>query len=297
MKTTTLISLLATSVAFSILASLAQAQITITIVETFNYPGATDTESTIPRAINDRGDIVGTFTNAALNEFAFVRYADGSFSPLITEPNDTTNLTTGDGINNLGTICGNYMGSDQQIHGFFKNGETFTEYNYPGASSTAVFGINDAGDFVGSYGSYFAFASIGGTARPILPQFFGLARAINNANAIVGDYQLSLLHGFYRGSTGPLRYPVDAPGATTTVLSGINDKNWMVGTFVDDTGYHGLLFIAPQTFVTFDYGGNTFLQGINRAGLICGNYNDHRLNQTRGFTAIVTRGAGDESQH
>lgn len=296
METTRFIPL-AASLVFSILGSLAQAQITITIVETFSYPGATDTESTIPRAINDRGDIVGTFTDAALHEFAFVRYADGSFSPLITEPNDATHHTTGSGINNLGTICGGYIGGDQQIHGFFMNGETFTEYDYPGASTTGVLGINDAGDFVGTFGSYFAFASIGGSARPILPQFFGLARGINNANAIVGDYQLSLVHGFYRGSTGPLRYPIDAPGATTTGLSGINDKNWMVGAISDDTGYHGLLFIPPQTFVTFDYGGNTFLQGINRAGLICGNYNDHRLNQTRGFTAIVTRGPGDEPQH
>lgn len=230
-----------------------------------------------------------------MNEFAFIRYTDGSFSPLITEPNDATNLTTGDGINNSGTICGNYMGSDQQVHGFFRNGEMFSEYDYPGASTTEVLGISDAGDFVGSFGFYFAFASIGGTARPILPQFFGVARGINNAKAIVGDYELSLLHGFYRGSSGPLRYPIDAPNASTTLFSGINDKNWIVGSYVDDTGYHGLLFIPPQTFVTFDYWGNTFLNGINRAGLICGSYNDHRLNQTRGFTAMVTRGARDEA--
>jgi hypothetical protein len=282
--------------AFSLVGSLAHAQITITVLETFNYPGATKTTSTIPGGVNDRGDVVGTFTDEALHKFAFVRYADGSFSPLITEPNDTATLTIGDGINNSGTICGSYTGSDQQIHGFFKNGEIFSEYDYPGASTTSISGINDAADFVGSFGFYFAFANIGGTARPILPQFFGLAGGINNADAVVGDYQLSLLHGFYRGSNGPLKFPIDAPGASTTVLSGINDKNWIVGTYVDDTGYHGLLFIPPQTFVTFDYGGNTFLNGINRGGLICGSYNDHRLNQTRGFTAMVTRGAGGEPE-
>jgi hypothetical protein len=40
---------LTASFAFFIFGSLAQAQITVTVVETFNYPGATETTSTIPR--------------------------------------------------------------------------------------------------------------------------------------------------------------------------------------------------------------------------------------------------------
>ena len=36
-------------------------------------------------------------------------------------------------------------------HGFFLSGGTFTEYDVPGALSTDVLGINDAGDFTGTF--------------------------------------------------------------------------------------------------------------------------------------------------
>jgi hypothetical protein len=97
----------------------------------------------------------------------FVRFSDGSFSAPIVDPNDTVGFTQARGINNSGTVCGDYGTSDANSHGFFLSGGTFTEYDVPGALSTDVFGINDAGDFTGTFSdddvTLQAFVSVGGT--------------------------------------------------------------------------------------------------------------------------------------
>jgi hypothetical protein len=92
-----------------------------------------------------------------------------------------------------------------------------------------------------------------------------------------------------------LVFPVDPPGSTGTILFGINDKRWMVGRFADSTGAtHGLLFIAPHKFVSFDYPGSTFtsLNGINKKGYICGRYID-AAGIEHGFTARATTSGSD----
>jgi hypothetical protein len=51
----------------------------------------------------------------------------------------------------------------------------------------------------------------------------------------------------------------------------------MVGNYVDSAGTtHGLFFVPPNFFFTFDYPGSTFtsLNGINAQGFICGSYVD-----------------------
>lgn len=290
--------------AICFLGPLSHAQITITVLETFNYPGGTATTSTIPYGINDRGDVVGVFIDADSASFGFVRFANGTFSPLITEPNDTANFTEGRGINNSRTICGQYIGSDGHIHGFFRVGGTFTEYDVPDATDTQVLGINDAGDFAGAYDVGFdetPFISIGGTVTTIdiHGMLYGAADQINDANAVVGFYHDCCRdHGFYQDSSGALQFPIDPAGSMGTFLHGINDQNWIVGTYFDDSGQHGLLFLPPRRFVTFDFGsgGRTSLYGVNRAGHICGSYFDLGLHQTRGFIAAATRTAGDEAE-
>src|SRR5262249_2358267 len=62
-----------------------------------------------------------------------------------------------------------------------------------------------------------------------------------------------------------------------TILFGNNDSNWMVGRSHDSGGIaHGLLFVPPNRFFTFDYPGSIFtsFNGINRDGFICGRYRD-----------------------
>ena len=65
----------------------------------------------------------------------------------------------------------------------------------------------------------------------------------------------------------------------------------MVGRYADSSGVtHGLFFVPPNKFFTFDYPGSTFtsLNGINREGFICGRYTD-ASGIDHGIIARVTR--------
>src|ERR1041385_6220601 len=122
----------------------------INVITTFDYPGIGN--STLPQKINERGDIVGEFIDSSGVTRGFVRFSNGSFSAPIVDPNDTVGFTEGRGINNSGLVCGDYVGSDGiNSHGFFLSGGTFTDYDVPGAPSTAVLGINDPADFAGAF--------------------------------------------------------------------------------------------------------------------------------------------------
>src|SRR6478609_10704631 len=163
-----IISILAVLFAFPVMGTFAQQAApsgSIEVVTTFDYPGAGN--NTLPQKINERGDIVGEFIDSSGVVRGFVRFSDGSFSAPIVDPNDTVGFTEGRGINNLGTVVGDYASPDANDHGFFLSGGTFTQYDIPGALSTDVFGINDAGDFTGTFSNDDvigqAFISVGGT--------------------------------------------------------------------------------------------------------------------------------------
>jgi hypothetical protein len=86
-----------------------------------------------------------------------------------------------------------------------------------------------------------------------------------------------ILHGYFRDASGALHFPIDPSGSVGTVLFGLNDRNWVVGRYADSSGAtHGLFFLPPNQFSTFDYPGSTFtsLNGINDQGVICGRYVD-----------------------
>src|SRR5262249_39036960 len=137
----------------------------IEVITTFDYPGTGN--STFPQKINERGDIVGVYIDSLGVRRGFVRFGDGNFSAPIVEPNDTVGFTQGRGINNSRTVCGEYIGSDGNDHGWFLSGGTFTEYNVPGAIGTDVLGINDAAAFAGGFdpgsGIFQAYVHLGGT--------------------------------------------------------------------------------------------------------------------------------------
>jgi hypothetical protein len=256
----------------------------IEVITTFDYPGSGN--RTLPQKINERGDIVGFYIDSNGVNRGFVRFRDGSFSAPIVEPK-TLGFTQALGINSSGTICGDYFGSDFNIHGFFLTNGTFTEYDVAGAPNTFVQGINDAGDFAGIFGDSFngpfqAFVSVGGTVTSFsVPGAAStVAFQLNNSKQLVVGYYIDgsgILHGYYRDINGALHFPIDPPGSTTTVLFGVNDRNWVVGRYADSSGVtHGLFFVPPDNFFTFDYPGSTFtsLNGITDQGFICGRYTD-----------------------
>jgi hypothetical protein len=306
-----LISILAVLFVFPLMGTFAQQAPnlgSIEVITTFDYPGTGN--STLPQKINEKGDIVGVFLDSNLVSRGFVRFSNGSFSAPIVDPNDTVGFTEGRGINNLGTVCGDYLGSDGNNHGFFLSGGTFTEYDVPGAVSTDVLGINDVADFTGGFddgsGIFQGFVSVGGTITSfsVPGALLTLAYEINNSNQLVVGYYIDssgILHGYFRDANGALHFPIDPSGSTSTVLFGLNDKNWVVGRYADSSGAtHGLFFVPPNNFFTFDYPGSTFtsLNGISDQGNICGRFVD-ASGIAHGFIARVrgtppTKQAGTE---
>src|SRR5947208_15054511 len=282
-----LISILAVLSVFPLMGTFAQQAAnsgSIEVITTFDYPGAGN--STLPQKINERGDIVGVFIDSLGVTRGFVRFSDGSFSEPIVDPNDTVGFTEGRGINNSRTVVGDYATPDGNLHGFFLSGGTFTEYDVPGAVFTAVLSINDAADFTGTFidgsGIQQAFVSVGGTLTlfSVPGAAATLAYDINNSKRLVVGYYIDgsgTLHGYYRDANGALHFPIDPSGSTATILFGLNNLNWVVGRYADSAGVtHGLFFVPPNQFSTFDYPGSTFtsLNGINDQGLICGRYVD-----------------------
>jgi len=110
-----------------------------------------------------------------------------------------------------------------------------------------------------------------------------------------------ILHGYYRDANEALHFPIDPSGSVGTVLFGLNNRNWVVGRYADSLGAtHGLFFVPPDSFTTFDYPGSTFtsLNGISSQGIICGRYVD-ASGIAHGFLARVrgtppTNAAGPE---
>jgi hypothetical protein len=270
------------------LAQQAPDSVSIRVITTFDYPGTGN--STNPQKINDTNDIVGGYVDSSGVTRDFVRFSDGTFSAPIVDPNDTCifHYTLANGINNSRLICGDYHGHGvpcfADSHGFFLMGHTFSNFDVPGSMTTTLGGVNNVGDFAGSFPEGLVingFVSLGGTITSIsVPGSLDtFAYQLNSLNQLEGYYiDISeVLHGYWRDSNGTLHFPIDPPGSRGTSLFGNNDSNWMVGTYVDSAGTtHGLFFVPPNRFLTFDYPGSTFtsLNGINAQGFICGSYTD-----------------------
>jgi hypothetical protein len=282
-----IISILAVPFVFPLIGTFAQQASnsgSIEVIATFDYPGSGN--STLPQKITEKGDIVGEFIDSTGVVRGFVRFSDGSFSAPIVDPNDTVGVTEGRGINNSGTVVGDYGTSDGNSHGFFLSGGTFTEFDVPGATSTAVLGINNPGDFTGTFtdssGNNPAFVSVGGTITSFSVSGAAqtLAYQISDSKRLLVGYYVDasgILHGYYRDANGALTFPIDPSGSTATILFGDNNKNWVVGRYADSSGVtHGLFFVPPNNFFTFDFPGTTFtsLNGISSQGNICGRYVD-----------------------
>src|SRR5215831_999082 len=295
----TFISTLAVLFVFPLMGTFAQQAApsgSIEVITTFDYPGAGN--NTLPQKINERGDIVGEFIDSAGVVRGFIRFSDGSFSDPIVDPNDTVGFTEGRGINNAGTVAGDYVISDGTVHSFFLSGDTFTEYDVPGALQTNLLGINNPGDLTGTFdpgdGIFQALIDHGGTitSYSVPGALATLAYQMNDSKQLTVGYYIDaagILHGQYRDKNGALNFPIDPTGSVGTVLFGDNNRNWVVGRYADAAGVtHGLFFVPPNNFFTFDFPGSTFtsLNGISSQGNITGRYVD-AAGIAHGFIARV----------
>lgn len=249
--------------------------ISFEVLTEFAYPGA---HSTIAYGINDAGDVVGAiglngvgFTNG------FERFADGSISAPLVFPGSGVRDTVATAINNQGTIAGWYTDSEGYPHGFFLSGGVYTSYEHPNAVfGTLINGINDDGDFVGTYshtaGIIRSFVSVGGKLHEVtIPGVSSIQPTdINNKGDIVGFASSATgSGGFRRESNGALRYPFQRESGVSDVFYGTNNSREAVG---QENGDSGLFYGGGTTYVIYNFPNllNNALTGINRRGVICG---------------------------
>ncbi len=198
-------------------------------------------------------------------------YQSGTFLPLCYA--NVPDLSPLD-INNRGQIVA-WNGTD----GFLLDGPNITTIDYPGASQTALFGINDSnqvvgiatlpGGFQGFLYRNSAFASI------LVPgSQFTAPRSIDTYGNIVGYYsENSLLHGF-EDHEGRFT-TIDYPGARLTVATGVNDLGEIVGMYLNPgaNDWQGFLY-SSGTFVAIDFPGAPYAipWGLNNSGDVVGYY-------------------------
>lgn len=246
-------------------------------VAQFSYPGAYTTQA---NGIDDAGNVVGIFALVG-DDYAngFERFADGTLSAPIIFPGSGVYTTTPTAINNLGTIAGTYATDfPSGVHGFFLANGIFTTFDFPGAYFTVIQGINDAGDFVGTYmppdNSHHAFASIGGQLSEftIPDATYILPSDIDNQGNIVGWYNtVETTHAFRLRNDGTLRTERQQRNTALQFL-GTNDQGTNVGVFIGGAA-SGALYAPPRgSFLTYNFPGLTYnsFTSINRRGLICG---------------------------
>src|SRR5262249_40987110 len=93
------------------------------VVTTIDYPGASKTE---PVGVSNNGLVAGFYIDGTTGATrGFERFADGSLSSPIIDPNDNLNFTRAFGVNNAGTVVGDYENFDGNVftfHGFILSG-------------------------------------------------------------------------------------------------------------------------------------------------------------------------------
>jgi len=230
------------------------------VVTHFNIPGTWgEVVETWPRSINESGDIAGMYILADGTIHGFLRSHHGKWTRL--EVPGAEGATHAHGINGPGEIVGNYTndGGNTESGFLFRPGHDrapgrYLSIDYPGASMTEAWGINDDGDVVGLY--------VGSDSFP---------------------------HGFLQHE-GDFT-TIDVPGADGTAAVGINSRGEIAGQFfhADDFVTHGFL-LSKGTYTTFDVPDvpgavATVPMSINNRGEIVGFYLVEPL-MVHGFKAV-----------
>jgi probable HAF family extracellular repeat protein len=285
----------------SLIGSSSRAQMSTNVSQfrfrTIDFPEATATQAF---GINERGDVVGDYTDAAGNVHGFL-WSNGNFSS-IDYPGAA--LTSARGINDAGEIVGAFStaGDLDHGHGYRLQSGIYTQHDFPGSPDTDILGINESGDITGSFGRknqteagyltnrghYHAFVVPGSAPNSTGPH------GINDNLEVVGFYtdavDPNVVHGFLK--EGKQFTTIDYPGAKTSGFFGINEHGEMVGSCncIDGSG-HAFMF-ANGTFTVITYPvANSFTKarGINDRQQIVGFYQSGQTGAQHGFIATPRR--------
>jgi uncharacterized protein (TIGR03437 family) len=234
----------------------------------FDVPGATGTLAT---AINNSGQILGTFVDAKGAPHCFLRDAAGAVTPF--DPPGANAACKG--LNNLGQVVG-YLRDSKGDHGFVRSASgEFQLFDIPPRGPGAdVAAINDRGEIAGTYAS----PPYGGPAFLRTPAgelrdltAFGIGQidpaAINNRGDIAGwalqGSSNGTQHGFFRSAEGVYRQ-FDLPGTVSyTRIAALNNAGQFAGNI------QGIGFVGNSDGALVYLPGYT-VSGIDDAGHIVG---------------------------
>jgi hypothetical protein len=206
--------------------------------------------------INNFGDLVGSASSTEHGitiewGFKLTGGSQGTYTKIIYADFDSDPFYRVQ-VNGLNSI-GDFVGHSSSYDGFVNTGGVFSAMRFPGASFTTPYGIAWDGTVVGCYGQVGAgvIAFLRGPhgnflALKIANASFVCALGISNAaGKIVGNYQdtTGKMHGFVYdylsdlgiasiGAAGARTIPVqivDYPGATRTVVTGIDGPDGITG--------------------------------------------------------------------
>lgn len=229
--------------------------------------------------INNNGDIVGTYFDNLVGK-GFVVNANtiiAAANAPVT-PEETIDIggvyTFSIGINDNSTIVGWWLDPDNgKFHGYRKDGNTVDSFDGSGDDLTAGFGINNAGQIVGATGTF-------DKAGNPWESEFGLLMESNlsmeefskfgsSVTAAWGINENGDISGFFQPNQENEQTPIgfvcladgsaiqfEVPGATKTLLAGINDSRTLVGVYQAVENGPDIGFVAQLVVLGCDFTGD-----------------------------------------
>jgi hypothetical protein len=211
---------------------------------------------TIPTEINNQGDIVGYYTDAAGAYHGFVRSARGKFRT-IDEPSSTSSpvATIAQAINDWGEVVGFWFDSSFNFHGFVRHLDgSFTTVDPSGDVVAECYHINDRGEVGGDWIDAATFTWHGMLLHPdgrlvtfdapnaVNGTFGGLGQALNFEGTFAGTYADANggAHGYVRYANGHFA-EFTAPGGGNSNFAGtwsasLNLFGTVVGYSIEPNG-------------------------------------------------------------
>jgi probable HAF family extracellular repeat protein len=188
------------------------------------------------------------------------------------------------GVNNVRLVTGEYTDSSNLFHGFVWQSGVLQTLDYPGATNTELFFLNDRGVVAASYNNgvantqyavTYSFPTGTWTMLPNIPNYTSnYAYDINDAGVAVGEaFGTNSSSWIWDPSSQSYTFIV-VPGSAenSTSVDALNDKGQVVGWYADSSGVtHGFLKDG-QTYATIDPPDSmlTLANAINDSGTIVG---------------------------
>lgn len=220
----------------------------------------------------------------------------GAVSTYITCTNDSNDF-------------GGYYNDGTNNHGFiyFASAVDTIIVNYPGATNTRIFGINNNKVVVGAFNNTGNIADDKGfkythssltfaETTTWLSHQYKVSRDINDAGCIVGDHRstpsTSICHILCAGNDTIFHY-----NYLSTFINRINNSNRAVGFWLDGSTNYGLIREPSGTLTALNYPGaqRTRLYGINDSNAVVGTFNlTHSFIYQNGvFKEVVKQGVSE----